>query len=173
MQNNYETHDLFIFSNDFKMEENEDIKLVKFFDCVKNSIYTLIIRSDKVYVCLKLNYLGSVFSGNYSYEQANTLIAKEIDPNLLFIGIIFKTSKIEEDKFSSLTLNDVIYKYAEVLIAKNLEDEILDSSKEFLNFLKGYYNKNPSELEKISEKTSSMFLIMIFRFIYEFRLLQA
>ncbi len=147
--------DLFIISKDFQIKENEEIKFTKFYDCMKNSTYYITIKDGKSFLCFKQNNFGSVFNGNYVYEQATILIVKEIDPCLLMIDIIYATSKIDSDKFSCLSLNDFIYRYVEELNKRRLDEEVLKSSKDFLNFIKSHFNQNSGGLENICEKTYS------------------
>jgi len=152
-----EKDNLFIVSKEFKLKENEEMKLLKFYDFVKDSIFLLTLKDGKVFFCFKLNYFGSVFSGNNVHEQVTVLIVKEIDPCLLMINVIYATSKIEGDKFSCLCLNDFIYRYVEELNKKRLDEEILESSKELLNFLKNHFEMNVAGLESICEKTYSKY----------------
>lgn len=155
--------DYIIFSNDFSHIKNEDIDIFNFYDISNKYSLTLTIKDNKLFIIMKLSLFGSVFIGNYVCEEPTTLIVKQINPIMLIIGIMFSTTKIEDNKFSFSDINSSIFKYKENLenIQKlhNLEESDIESTNNILDFLKDYFNseEKAKELEKICEKNFNSF----------------
>ena len=164
MEDYLEPNDFFIVAKDFSLNEDEEIEFLKFYDIKKKASHILIIKDQKVYECMRLSQFGSVFYGNYVYEQPTNLIIQEIDPLIFLINIIQFATKTESDKFS-ISLHDIVYKYMEELVNCNdkIEESEVETSKKFLNFLHDYYVNKKEELEKICEVTFSKLIYLLNR----------
>jgi hypothetical protein len=157
METQFEPNDFFIVSKDFSLKEDEEIEFLKFYDIGKKASHILILRDNKVYECMRLSQFGSVFYGNYVYEQPTTLIIKEVDPLMFILNIIFFSTKLPDDKFSSSDLKSIFFKYVEEFTIHNMdiykvEESEIETSRKFLNFLLDYFSSRNEELDKICEK---------------------
>jgi hypothetical protein len=161
MESHIEPNDMFVISKDYLMTENEEIEFLSFYDVSKKSSHTITTKDGKVYICLKMNNFGSVFFGNYAYQHMNTLIIQEIDPVLFLVNVIYITTKVDEDKFSTNDFDSIIYKYIETLANKNIDEGDVESTKKFLAFLGEYFKSKPQEIEKICERTFSIKILTL------------
>ena len=164
METNFEPKDLLIISKDFDLKDDKDIEFLNIYDISKAKNYFVIISDEKVFLSLRLNLFGSTFFGNYLYEESTNLIIKEIDPVLLMINIFYSTTKIQ-DKFSTVTLYDVMHQYMDLINnhhSNHLTDADINNIQTFLDFLLNiYFVNNETHLEKICEKVISIFFNFI------------
>ncbi len=58
----------FIYTNDFTLAENEHIEFVVFYHPDSKSCLNLMIKNDKIYVCIKIDQFGSLFYGNFIFK---------------------------------------------------------------------------------------------------------
>ena len=149
-----QVNDIFLISKDFSLNENEELEFLNFYDVGKKTNYTLSIKDEKIYMCCKLDLFGSVFYGNYVYEEPTTLIIKEVDPTLFMINIMYNSSGLSDGKFSPLDLKGILTKYKEELENSHyVEDSDIESSFKFLRFLfEDNSISNLVDIDKICEK---------------------
>jgi hypothetical protein len=151
------SNDHFTISKDFSLKENEEIEFVTYFDISKRQTFILAIKDNKVHICIKPNHNGSIFYGNYVIEEPSFLLIKKIDPLILLIGLMHITTKIQKDKYSSLDLLTIGYKYNELIDGGaedfNLQEEDVKSTKYFVQFLLN--ETNGLNIDKICEITFS------------------
>jgi hypothetical protein len=152
--NHDEVNDYFIISKDYTLNENDEIEFINFYDLNKKTNYTLTIKDKKMYMCSKLDLFGSLFYGNYVYEEPMTIIIKEVDPVLFLISVIY----IGSDSEKWLSFDTIIGNYIENL--NNSEGDLNDkeSSIVLLDYLKDLYitDEKKSEIEKICDKYYGM-----------------
>lgn len=124
---------IFITDKNFPIfQENEKLKIWKYFDISNSRILSFIIEKDDLYICLQQQLFGSSFLGNLVFSRPKYIIVKKIDPLIILIGLFYSTNN--DNKF--IQIENIIHNYEEILNNfKKIKEikEIIDESKIFIN----------------------------------------
>lgn len=145
----------YIFPN-----ENDTIKIQKYFDISKNRLFSFIFQDNDLFIILNQNTFGSAFFGNTVITEPKYFIIKKFNPIFILIQILY--SNKTEEKNKKIIMNDFIDTSA---IIQNYEDKLrsLEKNNTFfnnnfdsifkssINFVKKIFDKFSNNLELISE----------------------
>ncbi len=70
----FESSEYFIYTNDLNLSENEEVEFVSFYHPDTKSCYNLMLKNDKLYICIKIDHFGSLFYGNFLFKGTYRLI---------------------------------------------------------------------------------------------------
>ena len=140
---------VFIFDNSFKKYHvNSNVKFWKFYDIPNKHLLTFIIENNELFICLKQNIFGSCFLGNLVFTEPKFIIIKKIDPVIFLIGIIY-TGAAEKN---AILIENIIHNYIELLTKlKELKEDIIEKSKNFLNKIFELYREKLSIICDVKE----------------------
>ena len=140
--------------------ENDIIKIQKYFDISKNCLYSFIYRDNDLFIILNQNTFGSAFLGNTVITEPKYFMIKKFNPILVLIQIIY-SNKVDE-KNKKIMANDYIDTSA---IIQNYEDKLksLENNSNLfnnnfesifissINFVNKIFSEHLNKLELISE----------------------
>ena len=151
--------DCIILSNDFPpLQEDEVIKIEKYYDISSKRFLSFIKRYNGLYVVMNKKMFGSAFLGNCMLPQPKYLIVKKIDPLLILLNLLYSCSSLTNHVY--ITLETLMIAYKVKINEKGIADSsfiqrLLEENKQRLPLICLVRNEEGEEYQYCESKMMS------------------